>query len=348
MATKSAPTPTPEAPSRRVSILRITFATVVILVFATSLLGLFISGPVVVRVPSVKIEAEPSVERLRSDVAHLCGPLSPRDYQHPENLSKTASWIFSEFHDAELRTVMQTYAVEGRVFHNVIGTVSGNDPSRGALVIGAHYDAFMEHPGADDNASGVAVLLELVRTLPDATPRRDWHFVAFSTEEPPYFGTDHMGSAHYAHSLRERDVKVDLMIALDGVGRFSDEKNSQNFPVPGIGFLYPSAGNFVAVVGNLNSGTSIRRVKSGIMSTRSIPVNSFRGPAAVDGVDWSDHASFWEYGMPGVLLTDTLFARHGDYHSATDTPDKLDYRRMTQVVTGLHGVLHPDIRVRNE
>ena len=331
---------------RQISIVRILLTTSVFLIFVISLAGIWISGPVVVRVPSVEITATPSVERMRADVAQLCNSFSPRDYEHPENLSQAASWIFSQFHEAGLHVEMQRYVIAGKAYINVIGQVPGTDPERGALVIGAHYDAFMEHPAADDNASGVAVLLELVRTLPQQAPRRSWYFVAFSTEEPPFFGTEHMGSAHFARRLRDRNIDVNLMIALDGVGRYSDEPGSQSFPMPAVGFLYPSAGNFIAVVGNMNSGRSLRRVKSAILSTRSIAVATFRAPAVVQGVDWSDHASFWRYDMPAVLLTDTLYARHGDYHSATDTPDKLDYEKMTQLVIGLHGVLHPDIRVR--
>lgn len=336
---------TEKAP-RQISVVRILLTTTVFLVFVVSLAGIWISGPVVVRVPSVKIEATPSAERMRADVAQLCGPFSPRDYEHPENLDKAAAWIFSQFHEAGLHVEMQRYVIAGKAYINVIGQVPGTGLERGALVIGAHYDTFMGHPGADDNASGVAVLLELVRTLPKKAPRRSWYFVAFSTEEPPFFGTEHMGSAHFARRLLDRNIDVTLMVALDGVGRYSDEQGSQSFPMPVVGFLYPSEGNFIAVVGNMKSGRSLRRVKSAILATRSIPVFSFRAPTLVQGVDGSDHASFWRYDMPAVLLTDTLYGRHNDYHTATDTQEKLDYDKMAQLVIGLHGVLEPDIRVR--
>lgn len=330
-------------PRARVSPLRIALATVVALVFLVSCAGLWISGPVVVRVPAVEVDATPSTARLRTDVERLCGPLSPRDAAHTENLDRAASWIYSEFHEAGLPVEVQRYRIGDRTYQNVIASVEGSDADRGALIVGAHYDAYRELPGADDNASGVAVLLELARTRPRERPRRTWMFVAFSTEEPPHFGSERMGSAHFVRRLVERGTAVDLMVALDGVGRFSDEPGSQRFPLPGVGLLYPSRGDFIAVVGDMGSGAELRRVKTAVLATRSIPIHSFRAPRTVDGVDWSDHLPFRDAGFPAVLVTDTLFARHDDYHAPTDTPDRLDYERMAQVVIGLHGLLLPDV-----
>jgi hypothetical protein len=128
------------------------------------------------------------------------------------------------------------------------------------------------------------------------------------------------------------------MVALDLVGYFSDEPGSQRFPLPGLRWLYPNRGNFVAVIGDLGAGPWIRRVKREMRSTRSIDVHSFRAPAALAGVDWSDHYSFRKLGLPGVLVTDTAFMRYPHYHTALDTPDQLDYARMAQLVVALHAL----------
>jgi hypothetical protein len=189
-------------------------------------------------------------------------------------------------------------------------------------------------------------LLEVVRTLSNAQTRGDRYFVAFSTEEPPFFRTDGMGSYVFARSVVERGLPVDLMVALDCVGHFSDAPDSQRFPLPGLGLIYPRRGNFAAVVGDLLSGDEILRVKTGMRKTRSIDVHSFRAPTVVPGVDWSDHLSFRRLGLPGVLVTDTAFMRNPHYHTADDTAEKLAYDRMTQLVRALHGVFSGPERSR--
>ena len=151
---------------------------------------------------------------------------------------------------------------------------------------------------------GVAVLLELAGTLPEAPPRR-----------------------------------TQLFVALDLVGYFSDEPGSQTFPLPLLRLYYPSRGDFIAVVGDLTAGRPIKRVKRGMRSLAGIPVLSFRAPRAIPGFDWSDHYWFREHGFAAVLVTDTAMLRNPNYHRSTDLPDTLDFARMAEVVQGLHGVL---------
>lgn len=322
------------------TVFRIIFGVGMALVLCWSLLGILLTGPVVVRSQRSDLEPHPSAQRLREDVAKLCGEFTPRDYTHTENLDAAAEWIAAQFRDAGLAVRFQEYEVEGRRFRNVIARRPGTDPRRmGTDIIGAHYDAYGEFAGANDNASGVAVLLELVRTLPELRHRRDHLFVAFSTEEPPYFGSQHMGSHVFAKSLVEANVKIELMVALDLVGYYSDERGSQRFPVPGLGLYYSSRGNFAAIVGDLGSGASIKRVKDGMRGMNSIPVHSFRASPNWAPVDLSDHWSFREFGLPAVQITDTAFMRYPHYHTAEDTPEQLDYERMAALVTALHGVL---------
>ncbi|HKQ63062.1 MAG TPA: M28 family peptidase [Candidatus Polarisedimenticolaceae bacterium] len=313
--------------------------TGVALAFLYALAGILLTGPIVVTPPEVTLRIEPDAERLRQSVATLCGELAPRDYRHPDSLARTAEWIAARLGESGLPVELQEYTLREGRFRNVIAVRRGSDPSAGAVVVGAHYDAYGGFPGADDNASGVAVLLELVRTLPTWVPRETQYFVAFDAEEPPFFGTGDMGSARFARLLLERGVDVQLMVALDMVGYYSDEPGSQRFPLPVLRLFYPSRGNFLAVVGDTRSGRWIQRVKSAILATRALPVESFRAPRWVAGVDWSDHASFRDVGLPGVLVTDTAYQRYAHYHAPTDTPERLDYARMARVVLGLHGVL---------
>lgn len=325
---------------RIVPILRVAFLLAMGLTLLYCLLGIVLTGPVIARVPAIEIEADVSSERLRHDVEQLCAAFGPRDAAHPANLLEAARWIAAEMRATGLRVELQDYQIDGETYRNVIAFQPGTAPHRDAIVIGAHYDTYGPLPGADDNASGVAVLLELVRTLPPGWPERDRYFVAFSTEEPPHFGGDEMGSYRLARRLSRSGVTIELMVALDMVGRFSDEAGSQSLPVPWLGWLYPSRGDFIAVVGSLDQGTAIGRVKRGILASRALPVHSFRGPESMPGVSWSDHRSFERLGVPAVLVTDTAFLRNADYHTERDLPQALDYERMAAVVRGLHGVLY--------
>ncbi len=311
--------------------------------FAALLLGsltaISITGPVVVRAPKLDVEVEPSPERLRRDVEQLSGPLSPRDASSVANLDRAAAWIARELEDAGLEVELQPYEARGATYTNVIGFRRGLDAAEPVRVIGAHYDAYEAFPGADDNASGVAVLLEIARTLQAEAPRRSQYYVAFSTEEPPFFGTRDMGSGRFVERLVERKIAVDIMVALDLVGYYDPTPGAQRFPLPGLGLLYPRTGDFVAVVGDTGAGRWIRQLKLGLMAACNLPVHSFRAPRSIDGVDWSDHRSFRDLGLPGVLVTDTAFLRNPHYHAASDTPDTLDYDRMAELVRCFHGLL---------
>ncbi len=306
-----------------------------------SLAGYVFRGPMVIRKPSRTSRQPVSAGRLEETVRTLCRDFTPR-WDAPQDLDRVATWIADRLRSTGLRVSEQRYRLARGEYRNIIAQRDGTEPGRGIIVVGAHYDAYGGMPGADDNASGVAVLLELARTLPEPSPQRTQMFVAFATEEPPAFATEDMGSHHFARRLKEEGTKLDLMIALDLVGYFSDEAGSQKYPSPLLRLYYPSAGDFITVVGDLTSGRSIRRVKRGMTSTAELPVLSFRGPRAVPGIDWSDHYWFREYGFPAVLVTDTAMMRNPNYHMATDLPDTLDYRRMAEVVQGLHGILQDE------
>ena len=165
--------------------------------------------------------------------------------------------------------------------------------------------------------------------------------VAYTLEEPPYFATALMGSAVHARSLKEKGTEVRLMISLEMLGFFSDEKNSQRFPFPQMSWWYPTVGNFIAVVGDqsINGRRMTRSVRSGMKRGSSLPVYSINAPTTLPGIDFSDHRNYWAEGFPALMITDTAFLRNGNYHQVTDTPDSLDYTRMAQVVEGVYRAL---------
>ncbi len=276
---------------------------------------------------------------LRGHVDELAGKIGGRDLDHPEQLAAAADYIRAQWQAQgyEVRTL--GFMVEGREVANLEIELPGRSPE--LVVIGAHYDTCMGNPGADDNASGVAALLELSRLLAGASFDRTIRLVAFVNEEPPYFRDDEaMGSRVYARGLREAGHEVSAMLSLESIGYYRDEPESQHYPAI-IAALYPDAGNFVAVVGKNGARPLVRRVVAELEAHGSIPVESIAAPASITGIDWSDHASFWAQGWSqAVMITDTATFRNPNYHQPSDTPDTLDYDRLSALV----GALEPCVR----
>lgn len=261
----------------------------------------------------------------------------PRDESHPENLDRAASYIRNEFRQASGNVSDQCYRIGKRKFCNIIANFGPDTRER--VVIGAHYDVYGELPGADDNASGVAGLIELAGLLADAPLKTRVELVAYTLEEPPHFRTENAGSAVHAKSLRRNGVSVRLMIALEMIGYFDDRENSQKFPFSFLKLFYPSQGNFILVVGSLAQWALTHKVKGAMRSMTELPVHAINAPAFVMGVDWSDHRSYWEEGYPAVMITDTSLYRNHNYHTAKDTPDTLNYERMAMVAEGVFGAI---------
>jgi hypothetical protein len=272
-------------------------------------------------------------ERLRDSVEMLATTLRPRDFEHPEDLDRAAAYIGKELRKAGGRVREQPFEVQGRAYKNVIALFGPETAER--VVVGAHYDTEGSKPGADDNASGVAGLLELARLLGEQAPAASVELVAYSLEEPPNFRTENMGSHVHAASLRATEVRVRAMLALEMIGYFSDAPHSQEFPFGALRWIYPTTGNFITVVGKLGQGRLARAVKRAMQAADDLPVRSINAPAMVPGIDFSDHRSYWQHGYPAVMITDTSFYRNPNYHTEHDLPVTLDYRRMAQVVTGV-------------
>lgn len=278
------------------------------------------------------IEVDPA--RLEKHVRVLSETFIPRNHLHIEILDKVAAYIRNEFEQTNGRTSEQTYHIDNREYRNVILQLGPETNER--IIVGAHYDAAGEFPGADDNASGVAGLIELAHLFDEVSLPMTIELVAYTLEEPPYFRTDMMGSAIHAKAMSEQGILIRMMISLEMIGYFSDELNSQHFPLNVLKYLYPSEGNWIAVIGNLTSGSDVRRVKYLMHRAMELPVYSFNAPSDLFGIDWSDHLNYWNNGYSGIMITDTSFLRNTNYHTEYDTYERLDYDRMSMVIVGVY------------
>ncbi|MEY2527852.1 MAG: hypothetical protein QOE73_2623, partial [Verrucomicrobiota bacterium] len=257
-------------------------------------------------------------------------------HRYPQ-LKAAADFIESSFSRAGLQPRRDTYELGGRACHNIEAEIRGARPE--IFLIGAHYDSVFGSPGANDNGSGVAAMLALARRFAPRSTTHTLRFVAFVNEEPPYFQTSEMGSFVYASRCKARGDQISAMISLETIGYFSDAPGSQTYPSVGLGAFYPKVGNFIGFVGNVSSRSFLRRAMAAFRQQRKLPSQGAALPSFIPGVAWSDQWSFWEHGYPGIMITDTAPFRYPHYHSATDTPDKLDYDRFTLVVSGVEKMI---------
>jgi hypothetical protein len=273
--------------------------------------------------------------RLRQHLQFLTTTPQPRNYQHPAVLDTVAAYIKKALRRAGGHSVSeQAYAVRGQTYRNVLASFGPAEGPR--LVIGAHYDVCGDQPGADDNGTGVAALLEVARLLghQPALPFRV-DVVAYTLKEPPFFRTPNMGSYVHAAALRAAGVPVRGMVALEMLGYYDDRRGSQRYPVWPLRFIYGSRGNYVTVAQKFGNGQFGRRFARCYKDVAGLPVKRFKAPAWLPGIDFSDHLNYWRFGYPAVLLTDTAFYRNGSYHLNTDTLAPLDMRRLDLAVDAL-------------
>ena len=232
----------------------------------------------------------------------------------------------------------QRFQVDRDEARNVEVELPGGARAGEIVVVGAHYDSALGAPGANDNGSGVAALLELARILRGSQPARTLRFVAFVNEEPPFYRGDAMGSRQYARRCRERGENIVAMFSLETIGYYSDQAGTQRYPFP-LSFFYPSTGVFVAFVSNLSSRGLLHEAIASFRRHAQFPSEGVAAPSFIPGVDWSDHWSFWQEGYPALMVTDTAPYRYPHYHTAQDTPDKVNYEALARVVKGLEGML---------
>jgi Zn-dependent M28 family amino/carboxypeptidase len=276
------------------------------------------------------------IENLYRHVEYLSVKVGERHLWKEGSLSKTVDYIESALAAHGYAAWRQTYPCYGKSVSNLIAEKTGTD--QGTMIVGAHYDTVPGTPGADDNASAVAGLLELARLLKESSNKKPLIFVAFVNEEPPCFGSYNMGSMVYAKHLKEQGIFVDVMISLEMIGYFRKDP-IQTYPLPGMGFLYPKIGDFIGVVGNFHSYRYVSFFKKGLKRHSSIDTRSLTAPEFFGGINLSDNYAFWHHGYRAVMVTDTSFFRNKNYHQEGDTIDTLDFESMAEVVKGLYYTL---------
>ncbi len=275
-------------------------------------------------------------DNLYRHIEYLSVKVGDRHLWKEGSLNKAADYIESVFSSSGYAVWRQIYSCYGQSVSNLIAERTGTDKE--IVIIGAHYDTVPGSPGADDNASAVAGLLELARLHQETSNKKTLVFSAFVNEEPPSFGSPNMGSMVYAKHLKEHGEPVEVMVSLEMIGYFSKEK-IQAYPLPGMGLVYPKTGDYVGVVGNFHSSKYVSFFKKGIRKYSNIRTKSLTAPEFFGGINLSDNYSFWHHGYKAIMVTDTSFFRNRHYHQLTDTIDTLDFERMAEVVKGLYYTL---------
>jgi hypothetical protein len=274
-------------------------------------------------------------DHLARHVGRLADEIGERNVWHPAALRAAARYIRDEWAEQGYVVREQTYEAGGLRCAN-IEAVASDERGGPSIVIGAHYDSVQGSPGANDNASGIAALLELSRSFTASDlPLR---FVAFVNEESPFFATSLQGSEVYARHARRDGVNIDLMISLETLGYYSTHERSQAYP-PLLARFYPPRGDFVAIVSNLRGLAKLKRFVKAFRASTPFPVEYLASPAFVPGVSWSDHRAFWRHGYAALMVTDTAFYRYPHYHTALDTADRVCCTELAEVTRGLTGAI---------
>jgi hypothetical protein len=245
--------------------------------------------------------ATSSEARLQAHVAMLAGNIGERHVLRPQALAAAADYIAAEWRAQGYTPKPDTFLVDGHSCTNLLATRAGGALANELLLIGAHYDTVCGSPGADDNASGVAGLLEPSPAFASLEPECTIRFVAFTNEEPPFCVTQHMGSAVHAAAARARGDRIALMVSLEMLGYYDDRRGSQHYP-PLFRWFYPDRGNFLGFVSGLRSREVIRKAAAAFRAASELPVETCATFRWVPGVTWSDHAPFWKQGYRAFMV----------------------------------------------
>jgi Zn-dependent M28 family amino/carboxypeptidase len=288
--------------------------------------------------PPLTADERDLARRLQGHVEAIAS--APHNLRHYGELERAATYIEATLKSFGYEVALHPYVADGQLVRNIAVTIPrhARDGAE-TVVIGAHYDSYGDAPGANDNGTGTAALLELARRLGDLRPARHtvW-LVFFVNEEPPYFGTEAMGSWRFARLLAERREPVRAMLSLETLGFYSDAAGSQQYPPP-FGLFFPSTANFIAFVGTPGTRRLVHEAIGSFRRHTQFPTIGGVAPAVIPGISWSDHWSFQQFGYPAIMVTDTALFRYPHYHRPSDTPDKVDYERLARVTMGLERVI---------
>ena len=298
--------------------------------FVTGMPGNSWSGPR----PPLTDQEQLIHDNLKRHVSALAGRIGERNVWRSGSMAAAGEYIRKTLEAAGYAVNVQSFTSRGVRVNNLEAVLPGKALAEEIIVVGAHYDSVADSPGANDNASGVATMLELARLLAGTALPRSVRFVAFANEEAPFFYGDEMGSNRYAASAQAQGARIEAMLSLETIGYYTDQPGSQRYPFP-FSLFYPDTGDFIGFVGNLSSRGLVRRAVGAFRAHTAFPSEGVAAPSGIEGVHWSDHWAFWEAGYPAIMVTDTAPFRYPDYHRATDVPEALDYVGMARVTGGL-------------
>jgi hypothetical protein len=290
--------------------------------------------------PHWTVEERDLAARLRTHVTAIASV--EHNVAHHQELEEAARYIDRTLSGYGFTVKSQEFKADGKPVRNLEVSIAGKgaEAQRDVIVVGAHYDSVIGAPGANDNGSGTAAVIELARLLKGAAlpDKKELKLVLFVNEEPPYFKSEQMGSHVHARDLKSRGRKVTAMLSLETIGYYSDEKGSQHYPPP-LDALYPDTGNFIGFVGDMGSRMLVHQAIATFRKHAAFPSEGIAAPSAIPGIDWSDHWAYRQYGYPAIMITDTAPYRYPHYHTAQDTPDKIDYERTARVVKGIEAIV---------
>jgi len=310
----------------------------VLLIVVTWAIFLVIN-PILISADIVSLSESANPEVLKEHILQITGTEKARNYKNMDALNQTADYIKAQFEANGLVVSDNGYPNGGTTYRNISGIYG--DPNLPRVVVGAHYDVHNKSVGADDNASGIAALLELGRMLQTTGVELDYaiEFVAYPLEEEPFFKTEYMGSAVHAKKLKENGTEVLAMLCFDMIGYYDDQPGSQSYPFFLFDWIYPSEGDYIMVIGKFGASGLTKSVKKGMHAVEGLDTWSLNGFSFIEGIDNSDHYNYWENGFDAVLITNTGFYRNPNYHKVGDTPETLNYPYMAKVVDGVYSAI---------
>ncbi|MEP7318908.1 MAG: M28 family peptidase [Panacibacter sp.] len=287
------------------------------------LLVLYIWGKIYsIEEPLVANVRTADTTRIKADLLFITKECHYRNYQHLDALNKAADYIKTEFIKIAPQVEEQKYFVQNNEYKNIICSIGPANGER--IIVGAHYDVCGNQEGADDNASGVAALLELARALKNADLKYRIDFVAYTLEEPPFFRTEYMGSYIHAKYLHDNNIEVKGMICLEMLGYYSNLENSQHYPVGIMKWFYGDTANYITLIQKFSNGEFGNTLTQILKQEQYIRTKSFTGSSWIPGVDYSDHLNYWKFSYSALMVTNTSFYRNDNYHQPGDTFETLN------------------------
>jgi len=285
-----------------------------------------------------RIETDDLSIRLRSHVDVLATEIGERNARTDiVKLDEAANYISDNLAASGYSVIETTFGEQS--FRNVSAEIKGVTTPEEIIVLSAHYDTAIRTAGADDDASGVAAVLEIAKLLHGHEFDRTIRFILFPNEEKPFGVGELKGSYVSARNSFEQGENIVAMYSLEMLGYFSDAKDSQSYPYYLRG-LFPTQGNFIIFGSNIPSRSLLHDSIKFFRNQKLFPSEGMALPASLIGrIQGNDAAAYWQFGYPAVLITDGGEYRNPNYHRASDLPDSLDYQSMAQITLGIHGIL---------